>query len=149
MAIPALPSAVERAYIVLPHAGSCLVSAFHDEEDLKGCCLRMNNVQFPEPTDTRRGRRRVQLPPYCFKSVRMLLLAPQTAFRLIDLDNAYVSLLLRRGYKDSVQFRIVMPRILGNNVLPPKFQKRFQILKYIVLHATTKFAAVFVKTQRR
>jgi hypothetical protein len=79
----------------------------------------------------------------------MLLLAPQTAFRLIDLDNAYVSLLLRRGYKDSVQFRIVMPRILGNNVLPPKFQKRFQILKYIVLHATTKFAAVFVKTQRR
>lgn len=101
MAIPALPGAVERAYIVVPRAGSCLVSAswFRGRNDeVRNGCLRMYDVQHLEPRDTGHDRRlrRIQLPPYSFKRVRILFLAPQTAFRLIDLDNAYVSLLLRK-----------------------------------------------------
>jgi hypothetical protein len=105
MAIPALPGAVERAYIVLPHIESCLVSVSRfrgrDDECRKGC-LRIYGVQQLEPRDTRHGRElRAQLPPCCFKRIRMLLLARQTAFRLIDLDNVYVSLLLKKSARGS------------------------------------------------
>lgn len=122
IAIPALPDAVERAYIVLPGIGSSLELVFRFcvcNDEVRNGCLELFDLQQLALRDTRHGRRlrRVGQPPCCFKRDFMPFLALKTAFCLIDLDNAYISLLLSFGKRvqRSPKFRMLMPRILGLN----------------------------------